>query len=280
MIVEHIYPVQWNKLAFERLVLKPDPKELIEALVSVHMSSKQSTDVIEGKGNGLIILLHGSPGTGKTLTAESVAELVEKPLYRVTCGDIGTDAEGVEAYLESILHIGKIWGCVVLLDEADVFLEERSLADLERNALVSVFLRVIEYYDGILILTSNRVGHFDEAFRSRIKLALHYTSLTKADRKKVWRNFFKGLRESSKSDVDYEDLDDHLDDLAEFTLNGREIRNSVATASELAQFRKQKLEFKHLDHVIRMAGEFETYLMKTRGHKDVDWARDQGNRYS
>lgn len=47
---------------------------------------------------------------------------------------------------------------VVLLDEADVFLEERDVRDLNRNALVSVFLRALEYYEGILILTSNRVG--------------------------------------------------------------------------------------------------------------------------
>jgi len=134
-------------------------------MVNEHVLSDMSADVIEGKGNGLIILLHGGPGTGKTLTAESVAELAEKPLYRVTCGDIGTDAEAVEKYLESVLHIGTIWKAgtlyhvpqrcikvadgaqVVLFDESDVFLEERSQADLQRNALVSVFLRVLEYYD-------------------------------------------------------------------------------------------------------------------------------------
>ena len=42
------------------------------------------TDFMDGKGEGLIVLLHGGPGTGKTLTAESIAELVERPLYRVT----------------------------------------------------------------------------------------------------------------------------------------------------------------------------------------------------
>jgi len=56
------------------------------------------------------MLLHGSPGTGKTYTAESVAELAEKPLFRVTCGDIGTKPEDVEKYLESALHLGKSWG--------------------------------------------------------------------------------------------------------------------------------------------------------------------------
>jgi len=47
---------------------------------------------------------------------------------------------------------------VVLLDEADVFLVERDMKDLKRYALVSVFLRALEDYDGILILTSNRIG--------------------------------------------------------------------------------------------------------------------------
>lgn len=65
-------------------------------MVQMQISSNISTDVIKGKGKGLIILLHGGPGTGKTLTAESVAELAEKPLYRVTCGDIGTSPEEVE----------------------------------------------------------------------------------------------------------------------------------------------------------------------------------------
>lgn len=83
---------------------------------------------------------------------------------------------------------------VVLLDEADVFLEERDMKDLNRNALVSVFLRALEYYDGILILTSNRVGTFDEAFKSRIQLALHYENLNVTQRRKVWRNFMNRLK--------------------------------------------------------------------------------------
>ncbi|EAT87525.1 hypothetical protein SNOG_05134 [Parastagonospora nodorum SN15] len=119
------------QLSFE--VLKEEKKELIRALISVHIGQKQTvkTDFMDGKGEGLIILLHGGPGTGKTLTAESVAEFAERPLYRVTCGDIGTDAEGVEKYLESVLFIGSTWGCVVLLDEADVFFEERTQSDIQ-----------------------------------------------------------------------------------------------------------------------------------------------------
>src|ERR1700754_2780934 len=62
--MEHVEPVPWNKKAFDRLVLKPSKKATIKALVTVHLTTVQNVDVVENKGNGLIILLHGSPGTG------------------------------------------------------------------------------------------------------------------------------------------------------------------------------------------------------------------------
>jgi SpoVK/Ycf46/Vps4 family AAA+-type ATPase len=208
--VDLIREVNWNHKAFGSLVADDDTKEMIQALVSNQLAAQKGTDVIESKGNGLILLLHGPPGTGKTYTAESVAEIARKPLYPVTCGDIGTEPGEVEKYLDSVFYLGKIWDCVVLLDEAEVFLEQRTLNDLRRNALVSVFLRTLEYYEGILILTTNRVGTFDEAFKSRISLALRYEKLTQVQRKQVWRNFIRRLEDLGEQDsVDLEDLNLH-----------------------------------------------------------------------
>jgi len=62
----------------------------------------------------------------------------------------------------------------MLLDEADVFLVKRNRDDYQRNSIVSVFLRMLEYYTGFLFLTFNRVGTFDEAFKSRIRISLYY----------------------------------------------------------------------------------------------------------
>ncbi|KAI0971024.1 P-loop containing nucleoside triphosphate hydrolase protein [Xylaria arbuscula] len=300
LTVDLIQDVVWNKKSFEHLVIDFETKELVQALVTNQIESEQGTDIIEQKGNGLIILLHGGPGTGKTFTAESVAEMAEKPLFRVTCGDIGTKPEVVEKYLESVLYLGKSWGCVVLLDEADVFLEQRTLTDLERNALVSVFLRVLEYYEGILILTSNRVGTFDEAFKSRIQLALHYQNLTESQRRKIWKNFFsrlkgldadslasaseKGLNDTrTKSldplDIDFDDIECYLTDLAKYELNGRQIRNAITTARQLAKFKKEKMSFHHLEHVITVSGKFDTYLQKVQeGFTDDQVARGGGIR--
>jgi SpoVK/Ycf46/Vps4 family AAA+-type ATPase len=95
------------------------------------------SDIIHGKGQGLIILLHGAPGVGKTSTAECVAESLRKPLYPITCGDLGVTASVVEQTLTSTFAKAEAWDCVLLLDEADVFLAQRTRADLKRNAIVS-----------------------------------------------------------------------------------------------------------------------------------------------
>ncbi|KAK4159055.1 hypothetical protein QBC43DRAFT_327956 [Cladorrhinum sp. PSN259] len=295
--VDCIRDVSWNKKAFDHLVVDPQAKELIQALVTNKINKEQSTDLVEGKGNGLIILLHGGPGTGKTFTAESVAEIAEKPLYRVTCGDIGTKPDEVEKYLESVLHLGKIWDCVVLLDEADVFLEQRTLTDLERNALVSVFLRVLEYYEGILILTSNRVGTFDEAFKSRIQLSLHYEPLTQGQRHKIWKNFLHRLQSLDEEQqqaakieplgdnrkrkldlplgIDFDDIECYLSELAEKPMNGRQIRNAITTARQLAKFKGVDMSSVHLKHVIGVSKKFDEYLDKVQdGYSDEQIARD------
>ena len=268
-------------------MLPPSAKDVGKALVNVGTSQRgvkqglgssgKRTDITNGKGNGLIMLLHGGPGTGKTLTAESVAEIAEMPLYRVTCGDIGTNAAAVEKYLNTVLHLGRIWNCVLLLDEADVFLEERSMADLERNSLVSVFLRILEYYDGILILTSNRVGLFDEAFKSRIQVALHYENLNRSSRKQIWQNFLDMLEEDEE-DVNFDEIKLRLDDLAGKELNGRQIRNALTTARQLAIYKNERLDWMHLQHALSVSAEFNAYLKRMQGHTDEQRARDTGLR--
>ncbi|RSL55289.1 hypothetical protein CEP53_007159 [Fusarium sp. AF-6] len=280
--VDQIRDVVWNDRAFNNLVADEDMKELILALVTNQLETEKGTDLIDNKGNGLIMLLHGSPGTGKTFTAESVAEIAKKPLYPVTCGDIGTEPQQVERYLESVFHLGKIWDCVVLLDEAEVFLEQRTLQDLKRNALVSVFLRALEYYEGILILTTNRVGTFDEAFKSRIQLALRYERLQGYQRKQIWRNFFGRLKEIGEEDkIDFDDIQLNLDELARYEMNGRQIRNSITTARQLAKYKGRKMAFSHLKRAITVADKFDRYLADVQEGIDEDGGgRGEDGRYS
>lgn len=81
LVADRISDVKWNKDAFSKVAINRKDKDLIRALVSNQLDSEKNTDLIKGKGSGLNLLLHGGPGTGKTLTEESVAEIAEKPLY-------------------------------------------------------------------------------------------------------------------------------------------------------------------------------------------------------
>lgn len=161
----------------------------------------------------------------------------------------------------------------------DVFLEQRSLEDLKRNSLVSVFLRVLEYYEGILILTSNRVGTFDEAFKSRIQLALHYPTLGPYKRGKIWENFLKRLEKLKDTSVDISDIRDHVEQLQNVDMNGRQIRNVITTARQYAKWKNVTLTYKHLKEVIDIAGEFDVYLDGLHGGQTQDeLAKEDGVR--
>ncbi|KDQ49901.1 hypothetical protein JAAARDRAFT_612428 [Jaapia argillacea MUCL 33604] len=204
--VENLEPVGFDENAWDHLVLDADIKTLIKGLVEVtrnaNSSTKIITDVISGKGGGLISVLHGPPGTGKTLTAEAVAEHLKRPLYMVGSSELSTNPSYLERNVKSILNLATAWDAVLLIDEADVFLERRSLHELERNALVSVALRVLEYHRGVLFLTTNRIGSFDEAFMSRFSIGIKYPELDHTARRIIWRKFFElaGIRVEAPSD--------------------------------------------------------------------------------
>jgi SpoVK/Ycf46/Vps4 family AAA+-type ATPase len=177
---------------------------------------KPFNDFIGGKGQGMIMLLCGPPGVGKTLTAETVSEHLRRPLYKLGAGDLGTEARIVEANHNRALKLCGHFGAVLLIDEADVSMKARTSNNLQRNELVSVFLRLLEYYAGIMILTTNRMRSIDTVFESRIDIALTYNALTEADRQQVWRNFL-GTMDAKDVDVDEADVFQ----LAKWDFNGR-----------------------------------------------------------
>ncbi|THH28748.1 hypothetical protein EUX98_g5449 [Antrodiella citrinella] len=244
-VVDFVEPFEWNNEAYANLVIPPEQKTILTTLVEAHNSgpSAKFDDFVEGKGLGLVINLFGNPGTGKSLTAEAMSEYLRKPLYIVGAGDLGTSAERVDTSLSTILKISATWSAVVLIDEADVFLEERSLMHLERNAMVAVFLRHLEYFRGILFLTTNRVRVFDEAFQSRIHVSLRYHDLSPDARRKIWVAFLKKVH----GDISDGGLSaDELRDLGEKKINGRQIKNVVRTAGALASGTQEKLGYRHL----------------------------------
>ncbi|TPX12726.1 uncharacterized protein E0L32_000903 [Thyridium curvatum] len=235
-LVDNVCEVQWSENAFDDLELEYSVKKTVQSLVKNHYQGKRETNLISRKGKGLVILLYGPTGTGKTFTAgltaalESVAEAVHLPLYYVGAGELDRDLHRTERKLQRILDIAKLWKAMVLIDEADVFLAKRTLDDVQRNGLVSVFLRVLEYHEGVVFLTTNRIRDFDSAFLSRVHLRIQYPPLNPVSREKIWRTTLRNVKEAQ------EWPEDKYQYLAEtFILNGREIANLSRTALSISQ---------------------------------------------
>ncbi|TGO13469.1 hypothetical protein BTUL_0069g00360 [Botrytis tulipae] len=244
--------IAWSNSAFQSLVLPPSQKELIHAIaISQISNSSKFDDVINGKGKGIIFLLSGGPGIGKTLTAESVAEKMHVPLYMLSAGDLGTESKDVESNLRSVLQMVTSWNAVLLLDECDVFLEARTSNSLERNKIVSIFLRTLEYYEGILFMTTNRVNNLDPAFKSRIHLSMDYKDLDRNAREKIWRNF---LSRGEDQEHHHQITDIEVGKLADSNINGRQIKNVLKTAKLLASHKGELLKFEHVRTVMSVEG--------------------------
>jgi AAA+ superfamily predicted ATPase len=144
-----------------------DLKTQLSRLIKAYsLRTPQIDDFIKTKGRGIIGLLYGPPGLGKTFTAEAIAEMAKLPLMLVSAGTLGAKSTEIDEKLTKTLELAARWRAVVLLDEADVFLAARDATSIERNAVVSVFLRELEYFPGIMLLTTNQKALIDPAFKS------------------------------------------------------------------------------------------------------------------
>jgi hypothetical protein len=248
--ISHLQPVLWNLDAFSKLVMDTRKRNLVHSLVKSHRNGADTfDDVVSGKGKGLVGLLSGNPGVGKTLTAEVIAEVTKRPLYMLSAGELGTHVDAVEKKLDMVLEVIRQWQAVLLIDEADVFLQERDGLDLERNAMVSVFLRRLEYFQGVLIMTTNRKRTIDSAFDSRIHFKLHYGDLSPESRSTIWKTCLENIpSDLSKSDINEADLKK----LAALKLNGRQIKNAMACAVSIAVEEKMPLTLEGIETILDM----------------------------
>jgi AAA+ superfamily predicted ATPase len=175
---------------------------------------------------------------------------MRSPLYSIGAGELGESADEVESNLRRVLEISTKWGAVLLLDECDVFLEQRSSKSVQRNKLVAVFLRLLEYYQGVMFLTTNRMETHDPAFESRIHLTIQFPKLNFDSRLHIWKTFVRPKSSESKYASNIED--EGLKQLANSNLNGRQIKNVVKTARLLAASEKKSLEIDHIEAVLRV----------------------------
>ncbi|RYP64308.1 hypothetical protein DL769_006723 [Monosporascus sp. CRB-8-3] len=163
--------------------------------------------------------------------------------------------EAADKYLQSVLSLSRTWDCTALLDEAECSPTTAGSSSRRRTAW----------------------GTFDDAFKSRMQLALHYEKLDRRQRRQVLGNFQNHLKSLGGGDIDYDDVECYVSELAEYAINGREIRNSITTARKLAQFKGEKMNYTHLKQSPKIQSRFDRYLKDIReGILDEQTARDEG----
>ncbi|KAL8790408.1 MAG: hypothetical protein Q9195_006364 [Heterodermia aff. obscurata] len=270
--ISHIETPKSDEI-FEKVIFPEESdsvKEDLRILVEQHGSTKTPliSDPVAGKGSGLTILLHGPPGVGKTLTAEILAKAAGKPLYVVGASNIGVHLPLAEARLTRTFELAERWRAILLIDEADVFLDSRGSrgeADVTKNGLVSVMLRALEYYKGILIMTTNRVMTFDVAMLSRCHYAVNFKSLTLKQEKDIWKSYIAQLND--KNCFKKSEIEAWIEQITKkkTKLSGREIRNVFTVAQTLAQAEPNKKIMKqHLERVYDRLVEFLDAMEKNK----------------
>ncbi|KAJ5452459.1 hypothetical protein N7445_000642 [Penicillium cf. griseofulvum] len=263
--LDHVQESVPSSESISNLVIGEAELKTIQALSNRQNSKIKhwSADFIEGKGSGQIILLH----------------------------DIGTVETLVEAELLKWFNLAEAWNAVLLVDEADIFLERRQNRDLARNGLVSAFLRRMEYFKGLLFLTTNRVGQIDDAFISRVHIAIGYPSLDEEARRKVWNGFFRKLvrDRAGKIQISPDAKAWVLETTGETQLNGRDIRNALQTAITLAEFESEEdpdyddtlatiVTKTHFEKVLDMCNRFRSYVTSIRREDERKRAQGRGDR--
>ncbi|HWU98411.1 MAG TPA: ATP-binding protein [Oxalicibacterium sp.] len=221
--VQNLTEYKYKPELRDKLILPLHHRDLIDILTAD--MSVLMEDIVEGKSGGTTILCKGAPGLGKTLTAEVYSEVVGKPLYRVHSGQLGITAASVEENLSSILRRAARWDAILLLDEADVYIRCRD-NDLQHNAIVAEFLRTLEYFKGLLFMTTNRIEDVDDAILSRCIATIQYEVPPKEDAMRLW----KSLSTQFHADLSDELIDKLSDIYAK--CSGRDIKELLKLTSK------------------------------------------------
>lgn len=266
---EDIYDV-FNSLAFSRLsdlavsvkpiykwndlVLKKEQKETL----------KQACDHIKFKhivyeewgfykkrtyGNGVCILFAGSPGTGKTMAAQVVANELHINMYKVDLSQITSKYIGeTEKNLKKLFDEAKKSNSLLFFDEADTIFAKRTEVkdshDKHSNMDAAYLLQKIEEYDGISVLATNYIQNIDEAFIRRISFIIRFSMPELYERKEIWMKSFPDSIPIYRA-IDFDFL------ASKFQLSGSNIKNIVLHSAFLAASNNEGISMKHIINAIK-----------------------------
>jgi hypothetical protein len=250
-----------------------------------------------GKKNGLLVLFHGPPASGKRSAVgkfvllrfsshwtekrlEALADNTKRPLITLTPSELPSDAVEATARVKSLLYLASRWTAILQVQEADFLFEKperESRGNLGLNPLRAAFLREVQYFDSVMIMTTARIGWADEEVLQIIHLPIYFRELNNEGRTKVWQMMLKRCGDEDDIEVEYDTKRMAEKEWSKLSLNAKQIRNCLVVAVALAKSDRNSsfsLETSHVKEALGMTQEFMKYMTDTQGGADANKARD------
>lgn len=200
-------------------------------------------------GSGISLLLHGSPGTGKTMAAYVISNELNMDLYRISLSQIVSKYIGeTSKNIDKIFDEAKNNNIILFFDEADSLFSKRTEVnnsnDRYANSDSAHLLQKIEEFNGVTILATNLIKNFDDAFKRRINYIVNMRLPNKAERLNIWKSVFP-KEVTISNNVDYEFLAEN------FELSGSDIKSIAIQANYFAVEENEEISMSHLAKSIK-----------------------------
>ena len=201
-------------------------------------------------GRGLCALFYGSPGTGKTMAVQVMANELGIDLYRIDLSQLSSKYIGeTQKNISALFNKAKNINAMLFFDEADSMFAKRSEVkdsnDRYANADTAFLLQKLEDYEGITILATNYVNNIDDAFKRRIKFMINFVFPTPDVRLKLWKQILPADARTDEQ-IDFEFYAEH------FELSGSNIKEILTNAAFLAAAENCGICNRHIIEAIKL----------------------------
>lgn len=262
------------------VVLSPKVEDSIEDIIAFCKNREKIVEdwelkkFLKGKGGTTAINFFGSPGTGKSIAAEALANAIGKTLIKADYSEIMDNMlGGSEKKLSELFTRAEANNSILFFDEADGLLSKRhsgSKASESTNQIKSHLLTLLDRSNLVIIFATNFFENYDKAFFRRILFHVEFEMPDATQRIDIWKFH---LSQNVPKSVTYEELANETDDLA-----GGDIKNIALKLC--IKLSAKKLESIDLDTVKSEVDKYRTSLAASQGGKLVDNLPDEDAKIS